>query len=310
MPAEGLDLSAALTWEEGLPRPDWDLIAAWVSARVAPEERYEVWTDLTRQWLTHLGPDLGAGYQLGTSDHFFVLAPMHLPGVHALLPHVEYCRKTLLEVLKGVAAFRTPGKHVVIALENADSYYHYLSVYYPEGHHGASAGAYVKTGYPHVALCGGHAIQLEVTLAHELTHASLGHLSLPLWIEEGLTQTFECALSPRQPLLVTEETARGHRRYWSRHGLEPFWRGEGFSRPGKVQKLCYELAEILLHLLSATHRPRWFGLDRGPQQRFFAFLKEADDSDCGESAARAHLGYGLDALAGQFLGPGEWAPSL
>ena len=72
--------------------------------------------------------------------------------------------------------------------------------------------------------------------------------------------------------------------------------------------MSYQLAEVLMRLLVADHRPRWFGLSRERQRRFFAFLQEADRTDCGEAAAQEHLGFGLEQLANQFLGPGDWAP--
>src|SRR5262249_41508680 len=155
-------------------------------------------------------------------------------------------------------------------------------------------------------LCGAELALLENTLAHELTHASLSHLSLPQWVEEGLAQMFEHDMTGRSLLLVNEEMAREHKRYWKKHNLDLFWRGEGFSRPDKGQRLSYQLAEMLLRLLCEDHRPRWFGLDKGPQRRFFAFLCEADASDCGEAAAREHLRFGLGELAARFLGTGDW----
>jgi hypothetical protein len=305
-----LDISDSFTWEEGLPHPQWDLINTWVKEHVPPDDRSEVWTDIASQWLRQLGGALGRGYQLGESDHFLLLAGQSLPNADLLLGFGERCRQRLVTVLAQVAAFRSPGKQVVLLLDTADAYYTYLSVYYPEGHHGGSAGVHVREGYQHVALWGKDLAVVENVLAHEMTHASLGYLSMPQWVEEGLAQMFEHDSTGRSLLQVDAEMASEHKRYWSNNGLDAFWRGEGFLRPGKVQKLSYQLAEILLRLLFEDFRPRWFGIDKGPRQRLLAFLKEADAIDCGAAAAQEHLGQGLSHLAGRFLGPGDWAPSL
>lgn len=151
---------------------------------------------------------------------------------------------------------------------------------------------------------------LENTLAHELIHASLHHRSMPQWLEEGFAQMFEHDMTGRSLLHVDGEMARRHKRYWRKHGLDEFWRGGGFSAPGRVQQLSYELAEILVRLLVDEARPRWFGFVREPQRRFFAFVRQADESDCGEAACREHLQYGLGDLAARFLGPGSRSPGM
>jgi hypothetical protein len=209
-----------------------------------------------------------------------------------------------------VTDFGELGKQVVMVLRNQDDYYRYISLYFPEGEHGGSAGVHIREGYPHVALHGKQMWALENTLAHELTHVSLHHLSMPQWLEEGLAQMFEHDMTGRSLLEVDAEMAGRHKQYWGKHGLCPFWRGEGFSRPGKVQELSYQLAEILVRLLVAESRPRWFGWVREPQRRFFAFLGGANVSDCGEAACREHLGFGLSDLAVKFLGPGSWSQDL
>ena len=122
-------------------------------------------------------------------------------------------------------------------LKDAATYYRYLSVYYPEGRHGGSVGSRIREGYPHIALVGVEMRNLEGSLAHELTHASLDHLPLPLWVEEGLAQILECGLSGRSELLVNGEMAAQHKRFWERRGLDPFWWGKGFGRADKGQRL-------------------------------------------------------------------------
>jgi len=143
-----------------------------------------------------------------------------------------------------------------------------------------------------------------------MVHLSLSHMTMPQWIEEGLAQMFEHNMAERDAIYLDTEAANEHKRYWKKHSLDDFWRGEGFHRAGNVQKLSYALAEILMRLLVEEFRPRWFGFVKEPQKRFFAFLKNAMVQDCGAQSAQAHLSLSLSKIAGKFLGPGEWDPSL
>ena len=310
MSGKELDISGSLTWEEGLPRPQWDLIETWVASRCEPDSRQDAWVSAARQWLAELGQALGGGYEPVEYDHFLALTPQADATGRPLLQFAEQCRAALLSVLEGVADFEGRGKQVVVALRNRDDYYRYISLYFPEGKHGGSAGIHIREGYPHVALHGKQLSLLENTLAHELTHVSLHHLAMPQWLEEGLAQMVEHDMTGRSLLVVNTEMAGRHKRYWGKHGLDEFWGGRGFARPGKVQELSYQLAEILVRLLIEEARPRWFGWVREPQRRFFAFLRGASVSDCGEGASTQHLGFGLSDLAARFLGPGSWSPSL
>ena len=274
------------------------------------QPREDVWAAVGRQWLGELGSALGVGYEPIESDNFLALISREDEIGHPLLRFAERCREALRSTLCGVADFDGKGKQIVIVLRNPRHYYQYIAMYYPEGDHGGSAGVHIRRGYPHVALLGKQLWTFESTLAHELTHASLCHLSMPPWLEEGLAQMFEHNMTGRQLLEVDAALAGRHKRYWSKHGLNEFWRGEGFSRPGKVQKLSYQLAEILVRLLAEESRPRWFGWVREPQMRFFAFLRGANESDCGEVACQEYLHCGLSDVAARFLGPGSWSPNL
>ena len=304
------DISGSFSWEDGLPRPGWDLIERWVESRDEPAERRATWVAVGRQWLSELAQALGAGYETIESENFLALVSRNDEAGRHLLSFAERCRAALLSSLGGATRFDSRGKQIVLVLRNPDHYYRYISMYFPEGEHGGSVGVHIREGYPHVALHGKQAWMLENTLAHELTHVSLHHLSMPQWLEEGLAQMFEHDMTGRQLLLVDAEMANRHKRYWGRHGLDGLWRGEGFSQPGKVQELSYQLAEILVRLLAEEGRPRWFGWVREPHLRFLAFLREARGDDCGESACRKNLGYGLSDLAAKFLGPGSWSPNL
>ncbi|MCK6459991.1 MAG: hypothetical protein L6Q95_08875 [Planctomycetes bacterium] len=298
----GPDLPDVLAWEEGLPRPLWDRIAASVGSRPAHAQR-DAWLAAVRHWLAALGEALGGGYETAESRRFVVLAPRADGDGPRLLRCAESCRKTIESLLGDVARFDGATKEIVIALRTPAEYYRYVCCFDPDGEYGGSSGMHIREGHAHVALRGRGMHVLERTLAHELTHVALRHLDMPLWLEEGIAQIVARAVTGEDPLTADEELALRHKRHWREHGLGAFWRGEGFSAPGGVQSLCYELAEILVRLLVEDATSRWSGRARERRRRFLAFLRAARAGDHGEAAASRHLGTGLGDLAARFLGP-------
>ncbi len=314
MSADELDISRSLTWQDGLPIPPSDLIRTCAESRREPRARRDALVAVARQWLRELGWALGGGYETVESRNFLALAPEAQGIGRLLLLFAERCRAALRSILGEVADFDRFGKPVVVVPKNRQDYYRYISLYYPEGEHGASAGVHVRDGYPHVALHRSQLLAMENALAHELVHVALHHLSMPQWVEEGLAQMFQHDMMHSEMYVdrefrVNAEMAERHKRYWADQGLQTFWCGKAFNMPGKEQRLSYELAELLVRMLVDDSRPRWFRRVREPQRRFFAFLRAASESDGGEAASRKHQGLGLGDLAARFLGPGSWSPS-
>lgn len=68
-----VDISSCVAYAGGLPRPSWDLLAAWVDEHVEPAAMYEAWTDAARQWLRLLAGGLGTAYAVHESPHFLLL---------------------------------------------------------------------------------------------------------------------------------------------------------------------------------------------------------------------------------------------
>lgn len=305
-----IEIAPALTVEEGLPRPQWDVLAGWVTSRVPPEQHTSAWTDISRQWLSALGAALSSPYDIEESETCLLLAPRQERALAPLLKFVERCREGLQAGLPGIVDFQTPGKQVILVLKNQAAYYQYISAYYPEGRYGGSGGITVRQGFQHVVAWGTNIDFLVTILAHELTHAALSHRSMPQWLEEGLAQHFEHEIAGRPRLHVDDRTGRRHRRYWGRFGLEQFWGGKGFHRAGKIQGLSYQLAEIVVRLMLDDCRPRWLGFGRNRQRALFGFLHDADAADAGESAHTRHFGCSLATRPAQFLGPGDWTPRM
>jgi hypothetical protein len=310
MAAKQIDISDSLTWDEGLPAPQWDLLTEWVESQIDEDDRFDAWTDIVKQWLEQVGVALDDGFRVHESAHDLLLSNAEDPLAGSYLRFAADCRAAIVRQLPGIATFASLGKHVAVMLPSTERYYDYIARFYPEGTHGGSAGVHVRTGYQHIAISATKTTDPHPILAHETMHAALAHLKLPLWLEEGLTQMFEHDMTGRALLMVTGEIASRHKKTWKKRGLNVFWSGDGFHSPGRIQELSYQLAEILMRLLIEEHRPRWFGLSTQKQKQFMEFLRFANEADSGAEAARTILGVTLTDIASMFLGPGDWEPMI
>jgi len=96
MSGNELDVSDSLAWEDGLPRPRWDLIETWVASHCDPDAWRGALEAAARQWLAELGPALGGGYETAESDNFLALAPQGDETGRRLVHFGERCRSALL----------------------------------------------------------------------------------------------------------------------------------------------------------------------------------------------------------------------
>jgi hypothetical protein len=296
-----------LSWEMGYPRLQWDLVESTIPAEASPQQRYQVWLEAYRQWLSELAAAISSAHTIFESRHFIAVAPSTGNSGPLLVSFAEHCRKVLLSVVDNLADLRSPCKYPIVAFNRIDLYQPYADSYGPGGL--SSSGFFIGEGAGHVAVLGVDIEAMEPVLAHELMHAALYHLPLPAWLNEGLALMFEHnACSARLPRLFDAEDVWRHKEYWGENGLGEFWSGDGFHGDSDVQELCYELAEIAVRLLVERSQPGLFGLNRRRQRQLIGFIREASHADYGELACQEHLGCGLGDLVATFLGPGDWSP--
>jgi tetratricopeptide (TPR) repeat protein len=190
------------------------------------------------------------------------------------------------------------GPLVIILFADADDYVRYVSPLEEDREFFRTAAVCIRDGYVHIALRPYPLDTLETASIHEITHACLSHLVLPLWLEEGITQWAETAVfAGKSSLELNREDVEAIRGHWRGQSLSDFWWGSGFHTVGERQKHSYGLARILFHWILSDH-----------PKRLPDFVRDAHESDAGEGSAREHLGMGLAELAGRFLGPGDWEP--
>jgi len=284
---EPLMLDPLMPMAEGLPKPDWAAIEAWVASIPDHGDQAAAWGRCELAWLQHLRPALGASYQIKVANDVALLTTQDAVSARSTLEFVAKARQRIERTLPGLAKVPEWGYDIVIVFDDEDGYYHYAAQQNTaEGEFAFSSGMYLSGGCSHFITVKNQLEDIEPIIVHELTHALLGHLALPLWLDEGLAVNTEHRFHP--PALgshrggsdAAEQHAR-HQRFWGPAEIQQFWSGDSFRRTDEGNELSYDLARILTEQFATD----W--------ESFRRFAREATDADGGAAAAAQTLGIGL-----------------
>lgn len=281
---------------DGYPRPDWEAIAQLVLEE--PEVTWQSgWEGWCKQWLNGVLEHLPDSYRLEESNNFLIVSAQNDRYVELLSRFLERSLKRILSSLDGIASDEGYGKHVVLMFDEQDRYYEYKSYFYPgEGEFILSAGTFLNAGYGHFAFPFMEMTAAEATSAHELTHALLKHLPLPLWLNEGFAVTMEDEICGSSPLRMEGERFAEHAAFWDAETIQEFWSGKSYNRTDEGSDLSYELGRYCLRALAHDY------------DVFAAFANAASFEDGGEAAAIEYYGGSLGGVIHQFFGEGDWGP--
>jgi hypothetical protein len=273
-------------------RPIWDVCEFVNESGLLPED---VWAGLAEAWLTRLGSTLQYARTFTRLPGFYFLAREKLDEGQPIVRIVRGMRRHVLASLSGIA--KDPGYALAVIVFDAWSEFDaYVEQYTGEGTAGRAEGIFIHMDVAHLVVRGLTAIKPDVMFAHELTHAYLLHLPLPLWLDEGLA----CSTSHKAidwKLDITEETGPRHHAHWNEMSAQAFWSGKAFHDDDpEVVGLAYELAEWFTDLLSVD------------AVAFREFANLANHSDGGEAAAQEVYGRSLGELFNGFLGAGDFTP--
>jgi hypothetical protein len=296
------DLGRAMVDANGFPVLDWDAAHRWVENVTGESTKAEAWSSCERAWLEHLRVALGREYRLRTQGSAILLSTLPDNVCEATLAFVNKTAQRIVRVLDGVAAMPEWGHDILIVFEEDESYYRYISQYYPEaGEFAASSGMYIHKGCGHFVTVKADLRSIEPVIAHELTHACLGHLPIPAWLNEGLAVNTEFRLCPPpQAPADPRQTHARHLKFWGPQEVQEFWSGKSFLRNDEGNELSYDLARILVSQFASD----W--------DRFRRFALMADLADGAASSAKEHLGIDLGAAVCAVLEretQESWAPS-
>ena len=277
-------------------RPDWKSISEKIGNDRPRDELNSAWDRECRSWLSAILEHLNGDYRLYETDNFIVLSDESPRFLDVFGAFLERMLQRILARLEGVASDEGYGKHVAMLFTDEDQYYDYVSMFYPEdGEFGLSSGVFVNEGYGHFAFPSQDISFAEPIAAHELTHACLAHLYIPVWLNEGIAVVMEEVLAGVSPY-VDNELIEHHRSYWDQSSIQDFWSGDSFNSTDEGQELSYSLAQILVRNMSKNY------------DSFKQFCLAASTDDAGESAAINCIGISLQDFVGVLLGDGNWKP--
>lgn len=280
------------------PKPDWPAIEAELRpGEYTFAELDEFWTQRARTWVTLLRDAFGPGYRGYESAHFWLISNQPEATCRRLITWAEETRTKVNKLLGDAAGHdQLYGKCPILVVPDLDVYYDYYSGYLPDGEHGASSGVYLNHGYGHFLFSYLNLGEAEAVLAHELAHSLVSHLSLPLWVNEGVAQLCETWATRRDGTRY-DEIKETIETYWTAETIQDFWTGRGFHRPDEGQMHSYHLALVLVRKLT------------GDLPRFRSFLREVEASDNGTVALQKFFNTTPAAMVADYLGDGDWAPA-
>ena len=280
------DLVQHMGFHGGFPYMDWPRLLEWKGA-LPPERQAQAWLQGEQAWLLHFRDALGPHFRVDESENALLLSSLEDNVARATLAFMEKTLKRVAHTLDGIAAISPLGKDILIVFDDEDSYYRYVAAYYPDaGEFAFSGGMHIDAGCSHYVTVRGDLHAIEPVIAHEMTHGLLGHLPLPLWLNEGIAVNTEQRLTRMGASKYTpQELRQMHLAFWGEEELQQFWSGKSFQRMDDGNLLSYDLARILVAQLAKD----WTSFRR--------FVLAADAADAGDAAAQEHLGVGVGELA-------------
>lgn len=277
-------------------KPDWNEIAQRIGNDRSHDDLHSEWSKECNKWLESIASEFGSDYRIEESPNFSIMSNESDRYIHVFSGFLERTLSRVLRTLDGIASDEGFGKHVALIFQDIDQYYEYVGMFLPdEGEFGLSSGMYINEGYGHFVFPSQEIDYAEPIAVHELTHACLVHLPIPLWLNEGMAVLMEDVLAGN-PLFLDKEMVGRHQKYWNEETIQEFWSGESFIAIDEGQELSYNLAHILARNISQDF------------SAFSRFSNHANYEDAGESAAQEHLGLSLTQIVGSFLGEGNWKP--
>jgi hypothetical protein len=277
-------------------KPNWDEVSLEIGENLNHSELNVAWAAACNKWLSTIATEFGNDYRVIESSNFSIMSNESERYVSLFSSFLERTLKRILATLNGIASDEGFGKHAAMIFQNSEQYYEYVGLFYPDGgDFGLSSGMYINDGYGHFVFPSQELEYAESTAVHELTHACLGHLPIPLWLNEGIAVFMEEKLAGND-FYIDQQVVDQHHEYWTIETIQQFWSGESFHAIDEGQELSYHLA----HLLTRNVFYNFYS--------YADFINSAEFEDSGEEAAQKHLGISLSYLVGTFLGEGNWAP--
>ena len=279
------DISEKMIFEECLPLPDWMSLTEWIES-IDINSHGRAWADAELAWLSCMCRALGETYKLSKFRRSVVLSSLSLREEKSVISFMDSSLKKILQKLGKIAAIPEWGYDILIIFDDENTYYRYISRYYPEeGEFSLTSGLYISHGCGHFVTTKQDIKLIEPVIVHEMTHSCVSYLSIPEWLNEGLAVNIEHSLCG--PSCTTDDTLERynqHRNFWNSDTIQQLWSGSSFKRTDEGSLLSYDLSRILVLQMAKS----W--------DKFEEFVLEADYNDSGQKSANEKYGVTLGAV--------------
>jgi hypothetical protein len=275
----------------GFPVVDWKAVSKRIEA-LPRARRAKAWAACEHAWLLKFRDTLGPRFRLYESRSAALLSCLEPSLAEATVDFMGRTRRRIRMVLEGIAQVPPWGKDTLIVFDDDESYYRYVSHYYPNtGEFARSGGMCINEGCVHYVTASHDLRDIERTITHEMTHACLAHLPIPAWLNEGIAVNVENRLAQSRVMAryTPQQLHARLQRFWSAKTIQEFWAGSSFLRPDEGNALSYELARIVVEQLAKEWRV------------FKCFVLAAQHNDGGAAAARENLGVDLGEVVAALL---------
>ncbi len=282
-------------------------VAEFAETISSEKDRFAFLTRSVLEWVYRYAQGMDSPYEIVRSSRFVVMAPEGL--AKELAVDCESIARQVDQFLLNVAAEPRPYPVAILAFRDEVSYYNYTAAFHDEEttEVALSGGTFFGGDRNHHIVLNSNfsarEIHLNPTLAHELSHCAMAHLELPAWIDEGITQNIEEAITgvPYEEVLTLRERPKLNREAWTPETIQYLWTGGAFFIP-ELQEYAYYFSRVLINLIKCE-------LCQQPQE-FADFVLQVDPADAGDAVFRAIFGQGLGVLIEEVLGGNaeDWQP--
>lgn len=283
--AAKFDLAQNMNYEEGLPVLDWNALNEWLLT-IDPASQGKAWSDAELAWLSCMRSALGETYQVSRFEQSVVLSSLNSSEQELVLGFMASSLKKIVRTLGSVASVPEWGYDILIVFDDEDTYYRYVSRYYPEdGEFSFSSGMHISNGCGHFVTTKQEMNLIEPVIVHEMTHSCLAHLPIPAWLNEGLAVNAEhslCNSASRDT--DSQKLHERHLNFWTPTTVQQLWSGASFKRTDEGCELSYDISRILVSQLAKN----W--------AQFESFVLEAEMNDGGQMSASDKYGLTLGAM--------------
>jgi hypothetical protein len=240
------------------------------------------WDKILLRWLDVCATDLGPTYKISESNNFFFLSAETEHKSKEILVAAEKALNYINQIFSDLL-IEEKWRRVIILFDDTERYLDYMEFYRGEHSISASAtGVFLQgAGYQHIVLRPNDLFDLNLTVAHELTHYILAPYPIPLWLNEGLAVTVEKHFYGKK-MFLSAENFRRHQELWTPENIEKFLSGEAFLQLDP--ELTYGLAEILVASLLELDKETFVRIIRNmsPEKGGAEVLKKELDVDLKE----------------------------